>query len=148
MYGILIICLKISRYLESYYRYEDILAVNNKQSKTLPILTLFDWVSILANNMKRKLEEHILPPSITYKESLELILNILRADMVNIDNYRLDPDSYQLEDYTMVTDYRIYDGGDQTNPRIALRKWNFDVHSVLLASTTCRIPSKQSILHE
>ena len=125
MYGILNICFKINRYLESRYSYDDVLAVNNNSNLLLPISKeTLPMISILANNIKRNLEEHILLPSITYKESLDVILDNLRATAVNIDHYRLDPGFYQLEDYTMVTDtqlsdYRTDDVGDQNDPRIA-----------------------------
>ena len=44
-----------------------------------------------------------------YKDSLDLALKILRATTVNIDNYQLDPSSYQMEDNTLVTDKRPID---------------------------------------
>ena len=111
MYGILNTCFMLSRYLEFYFRHNDILAVNNDLTETLPISTLFDWTSILATSVKRNLEEHILPPYIDYKESVDLIMNKLQIFMVNIDHNRLEP----FEDYSIVIDtqplhYKVDDG--------------------------------------
>ena len=97
MYVILNICFKVSRYLESYYRYVDLLAVNNKLTETLQISTSFAWVSKLAKKVKRDLEEHALPPTSTYKDSLDLILNNPGVVMENIERFRSDPSSSQSE---------------------------------------------------
>ena len=34
MYTVLNMCFKVSRYIESYYRYDDVLAVNNDTTQT------------------------------------------------------------------------------------------------------------------
>ena len=54
---------------------------------------------------------------------MDLILNNLKTAAVKIDYYRLDPSSYQMEDYTLVmdkrpVDYGIDDGGNQNDQRI------------------------------
>ena len=65
MYKITNKCFKASRYIESYYRYDDILAVNNDTTVTLPISELFGWLNRLSNEVKRDLKENIIPPSST-----------------------------------------------------------------------------------
>ena len=55
---------------------------------------------------------------------MDLILNNLKTNAVILDYCRLDPSSYQMEDYTLVIDkrpldYEIDDVGDQNDPRIA-----------------------------
>ena len=103
-YTIIITCFSISRFIESYYRYDDVLAVNLDLSKTLSISELYTWLERIFNQVKRDLKEKILPPSQTYEESMETILYNLRAVAVNIDFSMLIPKSYQLEDYHMVFD--------------------------------------------
>ena len=104
MYGILSICFKISLYLESYYRYDDILAVNNDPRNS----TLLTGSARLLTPPKN-LEEYILLQSFKYKGVLELILNNLRVVMINIDHYRLEQGCYQMKDYTVVTDRQPLD---------------------------------------
>ena len=116
-------CFKVSRYLESYCRHDDILAVNNDLSVILGISTIFDWIENLFNEVKRDLKGKILLPSIKYKESMDLILNNLRAVAVNIDYNLLKEGSYQLEDYTLVmdnrpVDYKSDDEGMQDQPSL------------------------------
>ena len=53
MYTILNMCFKVSRYIESYYRYDD-LAVSNGTTQTLLISDIFDWIDRLSNEVKRK----------------------------------------------------------------------------------------------
>ena len=84
-------------------------AVNNELTQTLPISTLFNWISIIANNVKRNLEEHLLQQSMDYKESVDLVMN-----------------NQELEDYSMVIDtqpldYKADDGGNQKDP--ILHSW-------------------------
>ena len=67
MYTIINMCFKVSRYLESYYRYDDILAVNNDLTVTFGISTIFDWIESLSNEVKRDLKGKILPPSSKYR---------------------------------------------------------------------------------
>ena len=66
---------KVSRYLETYYRYDDILAVNNGTTQTLLISNLFDWIDRLTNEIKRDLKDKILPASVRYKDSIDLIIH-------------------------------------------------------------------------
>ena len=76
MYTVINTCFKVSRYIESYYRYDDILAVNSD---------LFAWLDKLSNEVKRDLKENILPPSNTFQASMDHIIWNLRAVAVNID---------------------------------------------------------------
>ena len=59
MYTVINMCFKVSRYIESYYCYDDILAVNNDTTRTLKISDLFVWLDKLANEVKRDLKEKI-----------------------------------------------------------------------------------------
>ena len=79
MYTIINICFKISQYIESDYRHDDILAVNNDTIATLPISELFGWIEKLSNEVKRDLKANMLPPSSTYQESVDHIMYHLRA---------------------------------------------------------------------
>ena len=60
MYTIINMCFKISRYLESYYRYDDILAVNNDLNVTLGILTVYEWLKDLYHLEKNDLKGDFL----------------------------------------------------------------------------------------
>ena len=52
---------------------------------------------------------------------MDLILNNLKTAAVKIDYYRLDPSSYEMEDYMdkRIVDLGTDDGGNQNDPRIA-----------------------------
>ena len=130
MYTILNMWFKLSRYIESYYRYDDILAVNNDTTVTLPISELFSWLDKLSNEVKRDYKGKVLPPSSTYQKSMDHIIYHLWAVAVNIDYNLLIPNSYQLEDYTLVfdtrqVDYKEDDGLDHDDPRINPINQNF-----------------------
>ena len=91
---------------------------------TLGISTIYQWLENLYHEVKRDLKEDILPPSSKYKDSMNLILNNLRAIGVNIDYNLLQGNSYQMEDYTLLmdgrlVDYKDDDGGNQKDPRIS-----------------------------
>ena len=59
-YTVLNMCFKTSRYLELYYRYDDILAVNNDLTVSYYVPTIFGWIDKLSNELKRDLKEKIL----------------------------------------------------------------------------------------
>ena len=130
MYTVINMCFKVSRYIESFYRHDDVLAVNNDVTRTLSISDLFAWLEKLFNEVKRNLKEKILPPFITYQEIMDHILYNLRAVAVNIDYNLLIPNSYQLKDYNLVfdnrqKDYREDDGGNQNDSKMNPFNQNF-----------------------
>ena len=52
-YTIINNCFGLSRFLESYYRHDDVLAINNDLTRTLSISDLYSYISKLTNEVKR-----------------------------------------------------------------------------------------------
>ena len=57
LYIIINTCFGVSRFIESYYRHDDVLAVNNDLTRTLSIFDLLGYVAKLTNEVKRDLKE-------------------------------------------------------------------------------------------
>ena len=115
LYRILNITHVISRYLETYYRYDDELAISPDLTTSLKISKYFDWLCILNNNVIRALLDVVLPPSSSFKPAVDNILGNIRAIPVYVAPENLHEDSIQSADWAIVHSstitYRDDDGG-------------------------------------
>jgi hypothetical protein len=121
-YQILDVLVSISRYLETNYRYDDILAVNTDLAVTLKISEYFEIVSIMTNNVIRTLQHDTLPPSVHFKESMDWILLKIRAVITYLDPADLREDTLQMRDWALVNTATIAycdDDGGKILPQFA-----------------------------
>ena len=113
----------LSRYLETYYRYDDELAVDPNFSVTMKTSVYFDWLLKLHTNVSNALLSSTLPPSAMFKQGMDSLLANIRAVPVHIPTENLNQESQQFADWVMVNsgDITLYsetDGGtiDESTP--------------------------------
>jgi hypothetical protein len=86
-----------SRYLETYFRYDDILTILPDLENKLEISIFYISMNKLFNDMKIILLSDSLPATEFYRSQIELIFANLRAARVNIDPETLEINSQKIK---------------------------------------------------
>ena len=141
-YQLLNILFSLSRYLESYYRYDDELAIRDDPNKSISIETYYTWVTLANNNIKMNLMSNYLPPTESYRAGMTMLMKTINSLSLNVDYTRLVSGSYQLSDYNLVRDsnlpeFRTDDEGDNTD--IALAPVNSHFLEMILRRPFCTL---------
>jgi hypothetical protein len=112
VYEILNFLFKVSRYLETYYRWDDILIIDLDINKKLAICDFWKNIEVGFENMKLYLQSKKLPNTVEYKPGLDMIINDLRIARVYIDTSEFTPNSWQQKDYAAIWSQIIIYGVD------------------------------------